>query len=156
MIRRLRALFVATEYGPDEQIDPSDFDWAALSQSAAGHFKSAPGVSCMLGPMALEAKARKVPQQRAKRQPPGELKTTQKVDVAQEKVPVQPHPRFPFSPRPALSPLPPTLPDAYTYMHTHILLPTCCVPLFLRWVHTPVQDHWCHKLLPLHIPVDWN
>ncbi|KAK9867207.1 hypothetical protein WJX84_008076, partial [Apatococcus fuscideae] len=31
------------------------------------------------------AKARKVPQQRAKRQPPGELKTTQKVDVAQEK-----------------------------------------------------------------------
>ncbi|KAK9844620.1 hypothetical protein WJX74_004834 [Apatococcus lobatus] len=85
VIRRLRAIFLTSEYAPDEQIDPNDFDWAALSQLASHHFCSAPGVACMLGPMNAEVKARKVPQQRAKKQPPGQLQTTQKVDVATEK-----------------------------------------------------------------------
>ena len=74
-----------SEYAPDEQVDPNDFDWTALSQLASRHFSSAPGVACMLGPMNAEVKARKAPQQRAKKQPPGQLQTTQKVDVAAEK-----------------------------------------------------------------------
>lgn len=86
VIRRLRAVFLTSEYAPEEQVDPHDFDWIALSQLASQYFSTAPGVACMLGPMNAEVKARKAPQQRAKKQPPGQLQTTQKVDVATEKV----------------------------------------------------------------------
>ncbi|KAJ9513751.1 hypothetical protein QJQ45_015502 [Haematococcus lacustris] len=48
--------------------NPEAFDWAAMAASAVKFMRQAPGMNCMLGPMSVQAKVRKMPTQRVKKQ----------------------------------------------------------------------------------------
>ena len=66
-LRRLKARYARETNDGDGMIDADDFDWAALGKSVAWHFRTAPSVYCMLGPLDARAKTR-AQQQRAPRQ----------------------------------------------------------------------------------------
>ncbi|KAJ9514041.1 hypothetical protein QJQ45_021133 [Haematococcus lacustris] len=48
--------------------NPEAFDWAAMAANAVKFMRQAPGMNCMLGPMSVQAKVRKMPTQRVKKQ----------------------------------------------------------------------------------------
>lgn len=61
-IRRLKARYVHEEHRGDDEdgpLEPSAFGWAALGAAVSGHFKGAPAIFCMLGPLESQAKARR-------------------------------------------------------------------------------------------------
>ncbi len=58
-LRALKAAHVSTGNAQEHgEILPEAFNWAALGRAAAPHFKRAPGLCCMLGPMSAAPKAR--------------------------------------------------------------------------------------------------
>lgn len=63
-IRRLKARFQNEVHHSDDDeddgVDPSAFNWGALGTSVSGHFRGAPAITCMLGPLDSQAKAKRV------------------------------------------------------------------------------------------------
>jgi len=58
LLRRLKAQFPRDGGGGDGPLSRADLDLTALGVAAAWHFRSAPSVHCMLGPLAARVKAR--------------------------------------------------------------------------------------------------
>ncbi len=58
LLRRLKAQFPQGGGGGDGPLSRADLDLAALGVAAAWHFRSAPSVHCMLGPLDARVKAR--------------------------------------------------------------------------------------------------
>lgn len=63
--------------------NPQAFGWHALHATVPKWFKAAPGVSCMLGPMDVEAKVRKVAQRQSRR-PTGDVARPEELEQIQE------------------------------------------------------------------------
>ncbi|CAK0781051.1 hypothetical protein CVIRNUC_005269 [Coccomyxa viridis] len=86
LIRGLRARYVVSD-GGDAQEDganvPEAFNWVAFARDTAKYFKHAPGLSCMLGPISAEPKARRQVV-RQKKQPLEKLVAAQDVDAVPE------------------------------------------------------------------------
>lgn len=83
-IRRLIAKYAHTESTTELQ-DPLEFAWSRLAEDVYLMKKHAPGVSCLLGPLEAEAKARKVGQ-RVQRTKVGELQKPETLEAAEEGV----------------------------------------------------------------------
>ncbi|KAF6265615.1 Nse4 C-terminal-domain-containing protein [Scenedesmus sp. NREL 46B-D3] len=67
LIRALRQRFIADPLMVAGLPSLAAFDWAALGAEASLIHRTAPGISCMLGPLSAEAKARKAIVRQAKR-----------------------------------------------------------------------------------------
>ncbi|KAK9815099.1 hypothetical protein WJX73_007470 [Symbiochloris irregularis] len=83
-IRRLVAIYCDTEQ-VGQVADPSEFAWKRLASEVMMLKKHAPGLSCMLGPLQAEAKARKVGQ-RVERTKVGALERPEVLQAAEEGV----------------------------------------------------------------------
>ncbi len=59
-IRALKSAYAIGDgtLADDEPLAADAFDWSALARASVPHFRAAPGVSCMLGPMDAAPKAR--------------------------------------------------------------------------------------------------
>jgi hypothetical protein len=64
--------------------NPAAFDWSAFGRDVGHLCRWAPGVSCMLGPLDAQAKARKAPAQRRQKQQLGALVAPDEMDLGEE------------------------------------------------------------------------
>ena len=83
-IRRLVAKYASSE-GVGQVQDPREFAWKRLAEEVHLMKRFAPGVSCLLGPLEAEAKARKVAQRR-ERTKVGEVEQPETLAAAEEGV----------------------------------------------------------------------
>jgi hypothetical protein len=63
--------------------NPAAFDWAGFGLDVGHLCRWAPGVSCMLGPLEAEAKARKAPAQRRQRQKLAAVVAPEEMDLVE-------------------------------------------------------------------------